>query len=156
MTSLLCLVAAAAAQAPRGPGQDTDAPAAPESRTTADYLSDLEGEDERDRVAAARVLRGQLKRSMGVMEHAREGSYRWDQAASAYTELAMRLPAGCTRALAWPATVPACADILGWLEVKDALPPLRKAREGETSKGTLERLDAAIARIEAASEPVAK
>lgn len=150
MISLLLSALALAADDPMG-GADSQ-PSSPD-KTTADYLLDLNGDNAGDRLLAARVLEGLLKRSLRVADHAKPGSLASDDARAALVELEERIPETCTDALAYPNVVAPCAEMLALLEVKKALPLIQAAAEKETRKGVKKRLDAAIEMLSTAPEP---
>lgn len=141
---LLMFVAAPAA------AMDAENPQAPKSeKSTADLLSDLDGDEAPDRLYAARVLRGQLRRALRTEARGRVGSIPYEEARALLLELDLRLPEACTSALQFENTVGPCADMLAWLQVRDALPKLRERRAAEERKRVQKRLDAAIATLEA-------
>lgn len=142
MTSFLLMAALAqAADDPTGgPPSNPNSP----DKTTADYLLDLDSDDASDRLLAARVLEGLLKRSLRTVEHARPGSLASDDAKAALVELEERLPSTCSDALSYDNVVAPCAEMLAILAYKPALPLIQAAAEKETRKGVKKRLDAAI------------
>ena len=142
MTSFLLWIALAkAADDPMG-----GAPSNPNSqdKTTSDYLLDLDGDDASDRLLAARVLEGLLKRSMRTIEHAKPGSLASDDAKAAMVELEERIPDTCSDALSYDNVVAPCAEMLAILGYQPALPLIQAAAEKEKRKGVKKRLEAAI------------
>jgi hypothetical protein len=127
-------------------------------KTTADYVSDLTDDSDPDRVFAARVLRGKVRRATRAASRGAEGSLAREEARAELVELEAAVPPACTSALAHPAAAPACAEVLADLGDTTALPALRDARARATSGGAARRIEKAIARLsalEAAATPAA-
>jgi hypothetical protein len=140
------LVAALLARAPSAAAVDVQSSASVNSvKTTQDYLSDLDGDSAPDRLYASRVLRGQLRHALRVERTAKEGSLARDDARSALIELGDRLPHACMSNLSAATTVAPCADILGMLEVQEALPLLQRALATEKRKWARRHIETAIA-----------
>jgi hypothetical protein len=147
------LFAMAFAQNPTGMSDDMmgggNQPGPSTQKSTADYLMDLDGEDSSDRLLAARVLRGQLRRALKAEDRAREGSLAYDDARSLLVELDERLPEACLNALAYSNVVAPCAEMLAMLEIKEAIPRIEQALALETNKRKRERIEAALAELRA-------
>ncbi len=153
--ALLALLALAALPgAARAVDVQSDA-AVVSTKSLGDYIEDLSGDSDPDRLFAARVLRGELKRALRVEARAAEGSLTQLDARALLVELGARLPDACSAAVRFKNTVEPCADILAMLEVRGALPILREILANETRKGARKHLEAAIAALEALPpEPV--
>lgn len=150
---LLLLLAALLYAAPAA-ALDAENPQGPKvEKTTADYLAELEGESAPDRLYAARVLRGQLRRALRVEARGEPGSIPYEEARALLVELEARLPQACTAGLKADNIVAPCADVLAWLEVRSALPALRERLATETRKGPRKRLERAIATLDALPPP---
>lgn len=119
------------------------------NKSLSDYLGDLEGAEDPDRLYASRVLRGELRRALRTEAKAAPGSLAQLDARALLVELSDRLPRACTTALRYKNSVAPCADMLAMLEATDALPALREALEGETRRGPRKSLEAAIEALEA-------
>ena len=128
--------------------QDPRAPAT--MKTTAHYLTDLSGPEGPDRLFAARVLRGRVKRAVADAS-GDEADIATLEARALLDELARELPGRCAVAMGQESVVPACADALARLDSTASLPALRVARAAATKRRTLRSLDRAIARLEAPS-----
>lgn len=125
------------------------------SKTTADYLHDLEGESAPDRLYAARLLRGLLARALRTEARASPDTIAYDDARALLVELEGRLPTACRTALRYDNAVAPCADILAMLDARSALPALRERLAEEDRKGPRRRLERAIAALEAAETTAA-
>lgn len=128
------------------------------NKSLSDYLGDLEGSSDPDRLYAARVLRGELRRALRTEAKAAPGSLAQLDARALLVELSDRLPRACTTGLRYKNSVGPCADMLAMLEATEALPALREALKGETRRGPRKSIENAIAALEAkapASAPTA-
>lgn len=112
-----------------------------------DYLADLEGDSEPDRLYAARVLRGELTRVLRVEAKAPAGSLASLDARAILIELEDRLPRACRSGLQKLNSVAPCADILGLLDVKEAVPEIQAVLAVEKRKWVRRHLEKALARL---------
>ena len=119
------------------------------TKSLTDYLDDLAGSSDPDRLFAARVLRGELRRALRAEQRAEPGSLRQLDAQSLLVDLDARLPGACSVAIRHLNAVIPCADIFALLGQRAALPLLREVRAGETRRRPQRHLDAAIAALEA-------
>lgn len=117
------------------------------NKSLGDYLADLGGSEDPDRLFAARVLHGELKRALKTEARAKPGSIAQLDARALLVELLDRLPRACASAIRYQNTTATCADIHALLEDPAALPILREVLGGETRKGVRKRLEAAIAAL---------
>lgn len=131
-----------------------EAPTAQPAKTTAEYLIDLSGEDHAKRLYAVRVLRGQLHDALRVVEHGNPNGIAYDDARAALVELNARVPDACMAAIRYPNSLGPCADMLAWLEVRDAVGPLKIALAGETRKGVRKHVEAALAALDRLAAPM--
>lgn len=116
-------------------------------KSTTDYLSDLEGDSDPDRLYAARVLRGTLARALRIEAKAPFGSLASLDARATLLELEDRLPGACRSGLQKLNSVAPCADILGLLDVKQAIPELQAVLAVEKRKWVRRHLEKALARL---------
>jgi hypothetical protein len=130
-------------------GTPTPTNSSANSKTTAEYLSDLGGDNAPERLFAARVLRSQLKTALRTEAHSKPGSFANDEARAALVELSDRIPNACLSVLNEDNVVSPCADMLAMLEVTSALPALERRLAVETRKGPHKHLAAAIATLKA-------
>lgn len=159
----LALAAAAPAlaqQTPGGPmgggGMGAGMPTTGQTSTTArakpvpELAMDLVGEDDADRLFAARELRRQ---AVWADLRAGTGPVRNDamlEARATLQDLRTDVLGPAREALVrFPKIRGAMADTLAALGATDALPDLQKLRATETRKGVVKRLDKAIARLSA-------
>ena len=131
---------------PMGAG-GTPTPSASSDKTTAEYLSDLDGDKPSDRLLAARVLQGQLRRALRTEARGKVGTLAYDDARAALVELEQRLPGACSNALAYANVVAPCAEMLAMLDVFDAIPAIEAVLATETRKGPLRRITEALAML---------
>lgn len=148
MIELIFALFSTVALAQEQPPMDPADPSGPKS--LGDYLIELDGEDPSERLMAARSLRGHLRRALNTEARANVGSIAYDDARSLLFELETRLPEVCMHGLSFRNVVAPCADMLGWLEVQEALPALQTALAAEDRKRVQKRIEAAIAAIQAA------
>lgn len=113
-------------------------------KTTADLLADLRGEDNSNRLYAARSLKSGLRRALAVEARGREGTLAVIEARSFLFEMESRLPEACVLALEAPNTVTPCADMLAWMEVRTAVPALEARLAVETRRRARRHLEAAL------------
>ena len=151
--SLLFLLVATPALAQETEDPASSSPQPNGQKSTAQYLTELDGDDAPERLYAARVLRGQLRHSLAVEAHARPGSLASDDARAVLVELIERLPIACTNALAFKNTVASCADVLVMLDARGSLPVLEQTLAGETRKGARKHLEKAIAALTSPPAP---
>jgi hypothetical protein len=145
---LALLLAAGLALAPPARAVDVQSDVAVQSnKSVGDYLADLSSSEDPDRLFAARVLLGELKRNLRIVERARPDSIAHLDAQALLVELEDRLPRGCATAVRFKNTTAACADIFALLGDPTALPALREVLAGETRKGVRKHLEAAIATL---------
>ncbi len=121
-------------------------------KSLTDYLTDLESDSDPDRLYAARVLRGELKRVLRTEAKARAGSLASLDARATLIELEERLPRGCRVALQKVNSVAPCADILALLDVKAAVPELQGVLAVEKRKWVRRHLEAALERLAGGQE----
>ncbi len=131
-----------------GGGGDEKAGPSPE-KTLGDYFQDLDGDNKGDRLAAARVLRGMLRRNLLRVDGGRQGSLAWDEARSALFELETRIPSACLSAIQYDNVIVACADMLVMLGVTEAIEPLRARMPALGDGRRAEKVAGAVARLEA-------
>lgn len=145
---LALLLAAGLALAPAARAVDVQSEAAVQSnKSLGDYLADLSSTEDPDRLFAARVLLGELKRNLRVVDRAKPDSIAYLDAQALLVELDERLPRACATAVRFKNTTAACADIFALLEDPTPLPVLREVLAGETRKGVRKHLEAAIAAL---------
>lgn len=128
---------------PMGTGGTPTATSASD-KTTAEYLSDLDGDKPSDRLLAARVLQGQLRRALRTEARGRTGTLAYDDARAVLVEMDQRLPGACMNSLAYANVVAPCAEMLAMLGVVDAVPAIEAVLATETRKGPLRRITAAL------------
>ncbi len=119
-----------------------------QTKTTAELLSDLGGEDGPNRLYAARALKAELRRSLSVVQHAQPGSMAGDEALSTLDEMGARLPEQCIVALKYPNVVAPAAEMLALLGDREAIPAVKDALAKETRKGVARRLQTAETALE--------
>lgn len=128
-----------------GEGQSGPSP----EKTLGDYFQDLDGDNAGDRLAAARVLRGMLRRTLRRVDEGREGTLAWDEARSVLFELEERIPPACLSALEYDNVVAPCAEMLAMLDVDAAVEPLRARAASLPESRRAERVQAALTALEA-------
>ena len=117
--------------------------------STLRYASDLVGTDAPNRLYAVRVLRRRVRTAWRLA--VRDGTdMHILEARQTLSEFDSLVAPRCIRQLEVPATLKACAQILGMLETKAALLPLRAKRTQPNGWFTKRAIDTALRRIEAA------
>ncbi|MES2637987.1 MAG: hypothetical protein V4850_00835 [Myxococcota bacterium] len=116
-------------------------------KSLGDYFADLEGDSDPDRLYAARVLRGELTRVLHVEAKAPAGSLASLDARAILIELEERLPRACRAGLQKLNSVAPCADILGLLDVKAAIPEIQAVLLVEKRKWVRRHLEKALVRL---------
>lgn len=115
------------------------------------YVQDLEGSDPHDRLYAARALRSELRLALKRLRRAEPGSLAWDDAATVVDDYTAAVAPACIRVLGLEGVSSPCADMLGWLEVPEALPALEKACEAPPSRRFARKAQKAMSLIRASS-----
>lgn len=118
-------------------------------KTIGEYLMALDGDDAGDRLMAARVLRGQLRRALRMLDRGQPGTLAHDDARALMIELDERLPEACLNALAYPNVAFLAAEMLAMLEIRSAAPAVERALAQEARKGPRRRMEAALALLTA-------
>lgn len=121
-------------------------------KSVAEYLMDLDGDDAGDRLMAARVLRGQLRRALRTLERGRPGTLAHDDARALMVELDQRLPEACMNALAYPDVAYLAAEMLAMLEIRSAIPAIELALQREEKKRRQERINESLLILRALPE----
>jgi len=117
--------------------------------STLRYASDLVGTDAPKRLYAARVLRRRVRTAWRLA--VRDGTdMHVLEARQTLSEFDSLIAPRCIRQLDVPATLRPCAQILGLLETRSALPFLKDQRERADGWITRRIIGKAIGRIEAA------
>ncbi len=113
------------------------------------YAGDLVGQDPHDRIFAARTIRTRVREAWrwagGATDHLRAIEAR--QTLSFFDVL---VAPRCTRQLTVPNVMRPCAQILGMLETKDALPALEDAYQTAQQRRDKRAIQVAIERIQSA------
>ncbi len=128
-------------------------------RTFDDYLGQLLEPDASDRLFAARELRRRVRRAVRLARRGDRASLAVADALASLDDFDRYLAPRCIEAVEHTERfgnilVP-CADILGLLGTREALPALRAAREAETRRRPRRHLDRAVQAIEAADAEAA-
>ena len=119
----------------------------PQDTSLERYASDLVGQDAHKRLFAARVLRTRVREAWRVAGKAGD-DLRNTEALQTLSDFDTLIAPRCIRQLAVANTLRPCADILGMLETKDALPALRNAQNNVQQRRDRRVLKSAIERIE--------
>ncbi|MDP2313085.1 MAG: hypothetical protein Q8P41_09295 [Pseudomonadota bacterium] len=117
-------------------------------KSLGDYLTDVESDSDPNRLYAARVLRGELRRVLRVEANAPAGSLASLDARAILIELETRLPRACRAGLQKLNSVAPCADILALLGVKEAVPEIRQVLTVEKRRWVRRHLESALAKLE--------
>jgi len=115
--------------------------------TTARYAADLVGNDGPKQTYAARVLRRRVRSAWRVAARNRD-DLQTIEARQMLGEFDALVAPRCIRQLSNPGTLRPCAQILGMLETKAALEPLRMALAQSRPRCTRKAIERAIFRLE--------
>ena len=125
-------------------------PNAPVRQDTTDrrYANDLDSADAHARLYAARVLQRRVKEAWGISGQSGE-SLRVMEARQKLADFDGMVAPQCTRSLHVGNLLGPCARILGFLQTRSALPPLRAVDQSQLGPCRRRAVKLAIKRIEA-------
>ena len=133
-------------------GGSGEAPKPSGEKSIAEYLMELDGDDASERLMAARVLRGHLRRALRTLDRGRVGTLSHDDARALMVELDQRLPEACMNALAYPDVAYLAAEMLAMLEIRSAIPAIELAMQREEKERRQERMAESLAALRALPE----
>jgi HEAT repeat protein len=119
--------------------------------TLAKFVSDLTGASSAKRALAGRTLLSQVKRARKDAARWPEGDLVRAEALARLTDFDQLVAPACARELRIPEVTSACAEILGLLETRSALPKLEAQLAVEERRRVRRRLAQAIKRIKQAT-----
>ncbi len=117
------------------------------------YLADLNGTDRSDRLFAARELKSRLKKALRDVKPSRQASLAYAESQAILGDFQQMVVPACVQALDLANVAPVCADILGLMESREAIPALRASLKSSPPPRLYRHINRALKRIAQGEAP---
>lgn len=112
-----------------------------------EYLADLGGDDDAERLFAARTVRGELRAALAATRHGNPESLAVLEAQSVLVEIDARAPEACRVALTYANTAAPCAEILADLGHRELIAEIAAAKGVAPSVAAKRRIEVALEKL---------